>query len=49
MFENRGLFIVTNPTKENVKVPLLEKELGVNCFVELNYDPDLLGIFTGNV
>ena len=29
--------------------PILEKELGVNCFVDETFDTDALGTFTGEV
>jgi hypothetical protein len=47
MFENRKLVIATKHRKEKVVAPLLEKELGVKCFVDENFDTDTLGTFTG--
>ena len=47
MFSNRKLLIATK--HEKVIAPLLEKELGVNCFVTKNFDTDILGTFTGEV
>jgi hypothetical protein len=36
-------------TKGKVIAPLLEKNLGVICFVNENFDTDLLGTFTGEI
>lgn len=47
MFENRKLIIATKHEKEKVIAPLLEKALGVTCFVNENFDTDVLGTFTG--
>lgn len=49
MFNNRKLVIATKHKKEVVIVPLLEKELGVQCVVAKNFDTDVLGTFTGEV
>lgn len=49
MFKGRDLVIATKHEKEKVIVPIFEKELGVNCFVALNFDTDELGTFTGEV
>ncbi len=49
MFEGRKLVIATKHKKEEVIAPLLEKELGIECFVAENLDTDLLGTFTGEV
>jgi hypothetical protein len=49
MFENRKLIIATKHRKESVIAPILEKELGVSCFVDETFDTDLLGTFTGEV
>jgi len=49
MFQNRKLVIATKHEKESVIAPLLEKELGVNCFVDPTYDTDQLGTFTGEI
>jgi hypothetical protein len=49
MFEDRKIIIVTKHQKESVIAPVLEKELGVRCFVNENYDTDILGTFTGEV
>lgn len=49
MFKGRKLLIATKHKKENVIAPILEKELGVTCFVVKNFDTDELGTFTGEV
>lgn len=49
MFKNRKLLIATKHEKEKVLAPILEKELGVNCFVPENFDTDILGTFTGEI
>ncbi len=49
MFEGRNLVIATKHEKEKVIAPILEKELGVKCFVTLDFDTDELGTFTGEV
>ena len=49
MFEGRKLIIATKHEKEKVIAPLLEKALGVSCFVNDNFDTDLLGTFTGEI
>ncbi|MFV8270864.1 DUF6671 family protein [Flavobacterium sp. GT2N3] len=49
MFKNRKLLIATKHHKEIVIVPILEKGLGVHCFVPQNYDSDIFGTFTGEV
>jgi hypothetical protein len=49
MFKNRQLIIATKHKKESVIAPILEKELGVTCFVDHNYDTDSFGTFTGEV
>lgn len=49
MFEGRNLLIATKHDKEKVITPLLEKNLGVKCFVPDNFDTDVLGTFTGEV
>jgi len=48
-FSNRKLVIATKHRKETVMAPLLEKELGVSCFVDTNFDTDILGTFTGEI
>jgi hypothetical protein len=49
MFKGRNLLIATKHKKEKVIAPILEKELGVKCFVAANLDTDKLGTFTGEV
>lgn len=49
MFTGRKLLIATKHEKEKVITPLLEKALGVKCFVAENFDTDILGTFTGEV
>jgi hypothetical protein len=49
MFQGRNLLIATKHEKEKVIVPILEKELGVNCFLISDLDTDELGTFTGEV
>ena len=49
MFEDRNLIIATKHKKEDVIAPILEKELGVKCFVSSDLDTDLLGTFTGEI
>ena len=49
MFKGRDLIIATKHEKEKVIASILEKELGVKCFVNPNLDTDRLGTFTGEV
>jgi hypothetical protein len=49
MFKGRDLVIATKHAKEKVIAPIVEKELGVKCFVSLDLDTDLLGTFTGEI
>ncbi|MBA4302461.1 MAG: hypothetical protein C0433_20505 [Cyclobacterium sp.] len=49
MFQNRKLLIATKHQKENVIAPILEKELGVICFIDETFDTDTLGTFTGEI
>lgn len=49
MFEGRCLVVATKHKKENVIAPVLERELGVTCFVIPNFDSDTFGTFTGEV
>lgn len=49
MFRNRKLLIATKHKKEKVITPLLEKELGIKCFVSKIFDTDLFGTFAGKV
>lgn len=48
-FQNRQMLIATKHEKEKVIAPLLEKDLGVKCFVPENFDTDVLGTFTGEI
>lgn len=49
MFQGRKLIIATKHQKENAIAPILEKEIGVSCFTDENFDTDLLGTFTGEI
>lgn len=49
MFQGRNVIIATKHQKENVIAPILEKELGVSCFVDKTFDTDTLGTFTGEI
>ena len=49
MFKGRNLLIATKHEKEKVIAPILEKELGVKCFLTSELDTDELGTFTGEV
>lgn len=49
MFKKRNLLIATKHEKEKVIAPILEKKLGVKCFVTSNFDTDELGTFSGEV
>jgi hypothetical protein len=49
MFKGRNLLIATKHEKEKVIAPILEKELGVKCFLASDLDTDKLGTFTGEV
>ena len=49
MFEGRRLLIATKHQKESVIAPIMQKELGVDCFVLPEFDSDLLGTFTGEI
>jgi hypothetical protein len=49
MFEGRKLVIATKHKKENVIATLLEEALQVVCFVNENFDTDVLGTFTGEI
>ena len=48
-FSGRRLLIVTKHEKEAVIAPLLEKALGVTCFVTEDFDTDSLGTFSGEI
>jgi hypothetical protein len=49
LFENRSLIIATKHEKERVIAPLLEKALGVSCFVKDGFDTDQWGTFSGEI
>ena len=49
LFKNRRLIIATKHLKEKVIAPILEAKLGVNCFVDQEFDTDFLGTFTGEI
>lgn len=49
MFKGRNLLIATKHRKEKVIAPILERELGVKCFLTSDLDTDELGTFTGEV
>lgn len=49
MFQERKLVIATKHKKESVIAPILEKELGVCCFIDTAFDTDILGTFTGEI
>ncbi len=48
-FENRSLLIATKHGKEKIIAPLLEKNFDVKCFVDVDFDTDTLGTFTGEI
>ncbi len=49
MFRGRRLLIATKHGKEKVIAPILEKELGVKCFVDSGFNTDVFGTFTGEI
>lgn len=49
IFENRSLLIVTKHGKEKVLKPLLTKKLKVNCFLNVDFDTDTFGTFSGEI
>jgi hypothetical protein len=49
LFKNRRLLIATKHEKEKVIAPILEKNLGVTCFTNKNFDTDTLGTFSGEI
>lgn len=49
LFDGRQLCIATKHAKESVIGPILQKALGVTCFVPTNFDTDLLGTFSGEI
>lgn len=48
-FKGRKLVIATKHKKETVIAPILEEELGVECFVPDDFDTDVLGTFSGEI
>jgi hypothetical protein len=49
MFQSRTLLIATKHHKEQVIAPILERELGLNCYVSTAFDTDSLGTFSGEI
>ena len=49
MFKGRKLLIATKHQKEKVIAPILERALGVSCFVIADLDTDQFGTFTGSI
>jgi hypothetical protein len=49
MFKGRRLLIATKHEKEKVMAPLLDDGLGVVSFVNVDFDTDTLGTFSGEV
>lgn len=49
MFKGRQIIIATKHKKEEVISPLLEKTLGVNCFIPDGFDTDQFGTFSGEI
>lgn len=49
LFLYRPLLIVTKHNKNKVIAPVLEKELGVKCFIPEKFDTDSLGTFSGEI
>jgi hypothetical protein len=49
MFKGRSLIIATKHEKEKIIAPLLEDSLGAVCFVDPDFDTDMLGTFSGEV
>lgn len=49
LFKNRRLVIATMHKKEEPIAPILEKELGVKCFVLENFNSDQFGTFTRDI
>jgi hypothetical protein len=48
-FSSRKVCVVTKHHKEKVIAPLLELELGLECFVGIDIDTDLFGTFSGEI
>ena len=46
MFEGRKIVIATKHKKEQVIVPIVKNELGLNVFVSQDLDTDIFGTFT---
>lgn len=49
MFKGRQLLIATKHQKEKVIAPIVEKALGVHCFIDPEFDSDVLGTFSGEI
>jgi hypothetical protein len=49
MFEGRRLVVATKHKKEDILAPILDRELGVICFVERQFDSDIFGTFSGEM
>lgn len=49
LFKNRTLVIATKHEKEKVITPILENALGVHCFINNQFDTDILGTFSGEI
>jgi hypothetical protein len=49
MFEGRSLVVASMHGKDSVIAPIVQKELGVNCFVHSGFNSDLFGTFSGEV
>jgi hypothetical protein len=49
IFRGRKLIIASKHSKELVIAPLLEESIGVECFVDPEFDTDLFGTFSGEV
>lgn len=49
IFENRTLLIVTKHGKEEVLKPLLEESLNVKCILNIDFDTDSFGTFSGEI
>lgn len=49
LYQGRRLVIATQHEKENVIAPILENELGVECFLPSNFETDIFGTFSGEI
>ncbi|GGE28593.1 DUF6671 family protein [Psychroflexus planctonicus] len=49
MFKGRKLVIATMHGKEKVIAPIIEKSIGVHCFVNKTLNTDVFGTFTGEI